>query len=173
MTSPVLEFDAARIAFRTRASDRVVIPDLSLSLQPGEALGLVGESYCGKSTLAYAAMGYLGPTGHVPAGEIRIEGRDIASLSERELRALRGDRMAMVYQDPMSSLNPVMRIGKQVMEVPLRHHRLTLETARQRAISILHEVELSDPEALMERYPTSSPAVSSSGSSSPWRSLPY
>jgi len=108
MIEPILAFDAARIAYRTRAGDRVVVPEFSLDLRAGEAVGLVGESGCGKSTLAYAAMGYLGSNGHVPSGAIRLDGADIAAMTEAERARLRGARAAMVYQDPMSSLNPVM-----------------------------------------------------------------
>jgi peptide/nickel transport system ATP-binding protein len=153
MTEPVLAFDAARIAYRTRAGDRVVIPEFSLDLGAGEAVGLVGESGCGKSTLAYAAMGYLGPNGRLLSGAIRVDGHDIAAMTEPERAALRGARAAMVYQDPMSSLNPVMRIGRQLMEVPMRHQGLARDAAYERAVAMLREVELPDPEAIMRRYP--------------------
>ncbi len=153
MIEPILAFDAARIAYRTRAGDRVVVPEFSLDLRAGEAVGLVGESGCGKSTLAYAAMGYLGSNGHVPSGAIRLDGADIAAMTEAERARLRGARAAMVYQDPMSSLNPVMRIGRQLMEVPIRHQGLARDAAFERALAMLHEVELPDPGAIMRRYP--------------------
>ena len=153
MTEPVLAFDAARIAYRTGAGERVVIPEFSLDLRAGEAVGLVGESGCGKSTLAYAAMGYLGPNGRVLSGAIRVDGLDIAAMTEAGRARLRGNRAAMVYQDPMSSLNPVMRIGRQLMEVPMRHQGLARAAAYEQAIAMLREVELPDPPAIMRRYP--------------------
>ncbi len=153
MPESVLAFDAVRIAYRTRAGDRVVIPEFSLDLGAGGAMGLVGESGCGKSTLAYAAMGYLGPNGRVLSGAIRVDGHDIAAMTEAERTQLRGTRAAMVYQDPMGSLNPVLRIGRQLMEVPMRHQGLARDAAYERAIAMLREVELPDPEAIMRRYP--------------------
>lgn len=153
MTETVLAFEAVRIAYRTRGGDRVVIPEFSLELQAGEAVGLVGESGCGKSTLAYAAMGYLGASGRVLSGAIRVDGADIAAMTENERARLRGNRAAMVYQDPTSSLNPAMRIGRQLMEVPRRHQGLARDAAYERAVAMLREVELPDPPAIMRRYP--------------------
>src|SRR5262249_38933071 len=130
-----------------------VVPDISFALQQGEALGLVGESGCGKSTVAFAVMNYLGGSGRLTRGEILFEGRNMATLSPRELRALRGGRMAMVYQDPMSSLTPVMPVGRQLMEVPIVHQGASEADARQRALTMLAEVNLPDPESVFGRYP--------------------
>src|SRR5438874_7812109 len=98
-------------------------------------------------------MRYLGRAGRITAGRILFEGRDLVSLDEGALRALRGRRIAMVYQDPMASLNPVMTVGRQLMEVPMVHERVDAAAARARALAMLREVRLADPEAVMDRYP--------------------
>src|SRR5690242_9240203 len=150
---PILELKNVGISYMVRAGELKVVPDVSLTLHQGEALGLVGESGCGKSTLAYAIMRYLGGAGRLAGGQILFEGRDMGKMSDAELRSIRGSRMAMVYQDPMSSLNPTIPVGKQLMEVPMIHSGATETEARQRAIQMLHEVKLPDPEAMFDRYP--------------------
>ncbi|MBM3573421.1 MAG: ABC transporter ATP-binding protein, partial [Alphaproteobacteria bacterium] len=150
---PILSFEDARISYFVRAGEVNVIPRLSFSLGQNEALGLVGESGCGKSTVALATMNYLGRAGRVTGGRILFEDRDIAAMSEDELRRVRGKRVSMVYQDPMSSLNPVMTVGRQLMEVPMLHERASEAAARARALRMLDEVKLPDPAAVMERYP--------------------
>ena len=151
--APVLELDRVRLSFMTRKGELNVTPGLSLALARGEALGLVGESGSGKSTVAFSIVRYLGPLGRVVSGRILFEGRDTAAMSEAELRAIRGRRIAMVYQDPMSSLNPVMTIGRQLMEVPRLHEGVGEEEARARATAMLAEVNFADPAAIMARYP--------------------
>ncbi len=149
----ILELDRVRVSYALRAGEINVTPDLSLRLGHGEALGLVGESGSGKSTIAFAIVRHLGPLGRIVGGRILFEGRDIAAMGEAELRAIRGRRIAMVYQDPMSSLNPVMTIGRQLMEVPMLHEAIGAEEARSRAIAMLAEVNFADPGAIMARYP--------------------
>jgi peptide/nickel transport system ATP-binding protein len=149
----LLEFHDVRVSYFTRAGEVSVLPGLSFRLGAGEALGLVGESGCGKSTVALAIVRYLGRAGQVVGGRILFEGRDMATLGPDELRALRGRSVAMVYQDPMASLNPVMTVGRQLMEVPMIHEGASAETARARALGMLREVRLGDPEAMLERYP--------------------
>ena len=151
--TPVLELDNASISYFTRAGEINVIPAVSFRLMQGEALGLVGESGCGKSTVAFAIMNYLGGAGRLTGGRILFEGRDMAKMSSEELRDVRGSRMAMVYQDPMSSLNPVMPVGRQLMEVPIIHQGANVEVARKRALAMLREVNLPDPESIFQRYP--------------------
>jgi peptide/nickel transport system ATP-binding protein len=150
---PILAFDKVRISFFIRAGEANVIPGLSFAIQPREAFGLVGESGCGKSTVALAIMRYLGRAGRITGGRVLFKGRDMASLDDAELRAIRGRHVAMIYQDPMSSLNPVMTIGRQLMEVPMIHESVGLEEARERAKAIIREVNLPDPDVMMERYP--------------------
>jgi len=151
--APVLELDNARISYFTRAGEINVVPGVSFALGQGEALGLVGESGCGKSTVAFAIMRYLGGAGRLTGGRILFEGRDMAKMSAQELRRIRGGRMAMVYQDPMSSLNPVMPVGRQLMEVPIVHQGASDAQARARALQVFDEVNLPDPEAVFDRYP--------------------
>ena len=151
--APVLEVERVRLSYGLRAGEIVVAPDLSFRIARGEALGLVGESGSGKSTVAFAIMRYLGPLGRIAGGRILFEGKDIAAMGEAELRGIRGRRIAMVYQDPMSSLNPVMTIGRQLMEVPMLHEGADAEEARRRALAMLVEVNFADPAAIMARYP--------------------
>jgi len=150
---PLLDVRDLRIAYTTRAGEAIVVPGVSFQLRAGEALGLVGESGCGKSTVALSIVRYLGRAGRITGGSIRFEGRDLTSLDEAGLRAIRGRRIAMVYQDPMASLNPVMTVGRQLMEAPMTHQGASAATARTRALTMLAEVKLADPEAVMERYP--------------------
>jgi peptide/nickel transport system ATP-binding protein len=150
---PVLELDRARISYFTRAGEINVVPEISFRLAQGEALGLVGESGCGKSTVAFAIMNYLGGSGRLTGGRILFEGHDMNRMSAAELRAVRGSKMAMVYQDPMSSLNPVMTVGRQLMEVPIIHRHAKDAEARARALDMLAEVNLPDPESVFDRYP--------------------
>lgn len=149
----VLEVENLRVSYFTRAGEVNVIPDLSFKLASGEALGLVGESGCGKSTAAYALIRYLGENGRVTGGRVLFEGEDLYAKSPEELRQIWGSRIAMVYQDPMSSLNPSITVGAQLMEVPIIHFDSTPEDAKARAIAILEEVNLPDTEAMMRRYP--------------------
>jgi peptide/nickel transport system ATP-binding protein len=151
--TPILAFESARISFFLRAGEANVIPGLSFAIQPREAFGLVGESGCGKSTVALAIMRYLGRAGRLTAGRILFQGRDMAALDDDALRAVRGRRIAMIYQDPMSSLNPVMTIGRQLMEVPMIHEGIGTDEARERALAMLGEVKLPDAAAIFERYP--------------------
>jgi peptide/nickel transport system ATP-binding protein len=152
MAEPLLACEGLCVDYGTGESRQRAVEDLTFHIDRGEALGLVGESGCGKTTVALAIMRYLGRGGRL-AGTIRFAGQDLAQLSERGLRALRGARIAMVYQDPLSSLNPVMTIGRQLMEVPLLHRTRDRAEARRLALHALAEVELPDPETMMMRYP--------------------
>jgi peptide/nickel transport system ATP-binding protein len=150
---PVLELEDVAVAYRTRRGEVRALGGVSLRLGPGEALGLVGESGSGKSTLAFAVMRHLGPAGRLVRGRVLLEGRDVYAMGARELRALRGGRMAMVYQDPTSSLNPVMTVWRQLREVAVLHAGATGASARARVLEMLAAVRLPDPAALLERYP--------------------
>ena len=148
----VLAFDGVDVAYRVRGRDRAVIRDLSLRIGPGGAYGLVGESGCGKSTAAFAAMRYLAGNGRVTAGRIRLAGTDIMAASEAELRAIRASAVSMVYQDPGKSLNPAIRVGRQLEEV-FRIGGASANEARRGAGEMLDRVRIVDPASVMERYP--------------------
>ncbi|HKI98668.1 MAG TPA: ABC transporter ATP-binding protein [bacterium] len=150
---PLLRVDDLWIGYRSRAGTVPAVRRVSFALGEGESLGLVGESGCGKSTLAYAVMHYLGRSGVRLHGEVRYRGEELAAMSPERLRAIRGQEVAMVYQDPMSSLNPTLTVGEQLMEVPLAHGTATRVQARERAIAMLGEVNLANAEALLARYP--------------------
>ena len=120
-STAMLAIEGLTVEARGRQGVSRILQDVSFTIAPGEAFGLVGESGCGKSTVALGIMQYLGRGLSLTAGRILFEGRDIAAMQREELRSLRGNRLAMVYQDPMSSLNPVMTIGQQLIEVPMLH----------------------------------------------------
>src|SRR5690606_8025953 len=120
-TGPVLECRNLCISYITRAADIPAVVDFNLVLHQGETVGLVGESGCGKSTVAMAIMQYMGHNGRISGGQVLYKGVDLATLSREELRRLRGNEIAMVYQEPMASLNPSMRCGEQLTEVPMFH----------------------------------------------------
>lgn len=151
--TPVLECRNLCISYFTRSGEIPAVVDFNLRLMPGEAHGLVGESGCGKSTIALAVMQYLGRNGRITGGQILFEGRDMLTMSKEELRQIRGSRIAMVYQEPMASLNPSMTIGAQLAEVPLYHEGVTRTEAMARALDMLHRVKLPDCERIMQAYP--------------------
>ena len=129
---PILEIRNLSISFFTRLREIPAVMDFSVTVQPGEAVGLVGESGCGKSTVALGVMRDLGVNGRIVGGTVRFKGRDLGTLSARELRAIRGREIAMIYQEPMASLNPAMRVGRQLMEVPMIHEGVSAAEARAR-----------------------------------------
>jgi peptide/nickel transport system ATP-binding protein len=141
------------VEYRTSAGTVVVLPDFSLDIAPGESFGLVGESGCGKSTLVMAIMGYLGRNGCITRGEIRLEGRDLVRANSADLQAIRGSRIAIVYQEPSAALNPTMTIGAQLMEVPLMHLGSSRQEARRMALCVLSDVHMPAPESVLRRYP--------------------
>jgi len=153
VTDALLELQDLSVAYGGRRGETRVVRGVSFALRAGEAMGIVGESGCGKSTVALTIVRYLGRGGRIADGRIFFEGRDLATLDAAALRDLRGRRVAMVYQDPMASLNPVMTVGRQLIEVPMIHDGAGRRAARARALAMLEEVKLADPEAVMERYP--------------------
>ncbi len=150
---PILEIDKLSISFFTRLREIPAVMDFSVKVRPGEAVGLVGESGCGKSTVALGVMQDLGKNGRVVGGTIKFKGRDLAEMSPEELRDIRGNEIAMIYQEPMASLNPAMKIGKQLMEVPMIHDGLSKEDAYKIALEAVTDVKLPDPQRMMESYP--------------------
>ncbi|MBL8906633.1 MAG: ABC transporter ATP-binding protein [Rhizobiales bacterium] len=153
MATPVLECKNVSISYYTRAGEVPAVYDFNLTINQGEAVGIVGESGCGKSTVALAIMQYMGKNGAVTAGEIRFLGRDMRTMSQEELRQIRGSQISMVYQEPMASLNPSMLIRDQLIEVPRYHESISTEAATKRAIELLEAVRLPDPMRIMNSYP--------------------
>ncbi|MGV6813232.1 MAG: dipeptide ABC transporter ATP-binding protein [Brevirhabdus sp.] len=150
---PILEIENLSISFFTRLREIPAVMDFSCTVQPGEAMGLVGESGCGKSTVALGVMQDLGVNGKIVGGSIKFKGRDLNEMSDEELRDIRGSEIAMIYQEPMASLNPAMKIGKQLMEVPMIHEGVSAEEAYQRALEVVTDVRLPDPERMLNSFP--------------------
>ena len=150
---PILEIEGLSISFFTRIREIPAVMDFSCTIQPGEAVGLVGESGCGKSTVALGVMQDLGVNGRIVGGSIKFKGRDLNLMSDEELRDIRGSEIAMIYQEPMASLNPAMKIGKQLMEVPIIHEGVSKEAAYARALEVVTDVKLPDPERILKSFP--------------------
>ena len=129
------------------------VEDVSFDVDAGEILAIVGESGSGKSVTSLSVMGLLAEPGHVAGGSMEFEGKDLVHLSERECRALRGNDMAMIFQEPMTSLNPVYRVGKQIVEAIRTHENVSKKEARERAIDMLRKVGIPSPEKRIDDYP--------------------
>ena len=152
-SKPILEIENLSISFFTRAREIPAVMDFSCTVMAGEAMGLVGESGCGKSTVALAVMRDLGKTGRITGGSIRFKGRDLTHMSDEELRHIRGSEIAMIYQEPMASLNPAMKIGTQLAEVPMIHQGMAQAEAWKLARQIVADVRLPDPDRILNSYP--------------------
>jgi peptide/nickel transport system ATP-binding protein len=152
-SKPILEIENLSISFFTRLREIPAVMDFSCSVMAGEAMGLVGESGCGKSTVALAVMRDLGKTGQIVGGSIKFKGRDLTKMGEEELRKLRGSEIAMIYQEPMASLNPAMKIGAQLAEVPMIHQGMAKAAAWALARQIVADVRLPDPDRILQSYP--------------------
>ncbi|MGK2859189.1 MAG: ABC transporter ATP-binding protein [Thermoanaerobaculia bacterium] len=151
--TPVLDVRDLRVSFDTDDGRVRAVDGASFAIAKGEALALVGESGCGKSVTALSILRLLSRPGRIEGGEIRYRGRDLLSLDEREMRGFRGNRIAMIFQEPMTSLNPVMKIGDQVGE-PLRIHRgASRSEARARAVELLDLVSIPDAASRIDDYP--------------------
>jgi len=151
--NPILEIDKLSISFFTRLFEIPAVMDFSVAVQPGEAVGLVGESGCGKSTVALGVMQDLGQNGRIVGGTIKFKGRDMSAMSSEELRDIRGNEIAMIYQEPMASLNPAMKIGRQLIEVPMIHEGISRNEAYQRALDVVQDVKLPDPQRILKSFP--------------------
>ncbi len=152
-SQPILEIENLSISFFTRLREIPAVMDFSCTVLPGESMGLVGESGCGKSTVALAVMRDLGVNGRIVSGSIRFKGRELAAMGEAELRKIRGSQIAMIYQEPMASLNPAMKIGRQLMEVPIIHEDMGQSAARKLARQLVADVRLPDPDRILDAYP--------------------
>jgi oligopeptide/dipeptide ABC transporter ATP-binding protein len=150
--APALAVEDLEVDYVVRGVPRAVIRGVSFSIARGESYGLVGESGCGKSTTAYAALRYLPPNGRISGGRALIDGIDVTTLSAAELQRLRASRVSMVYQDPGAALNPTLKISTQVEEAFIVLGR-SKEQARRNALEALQRVRISDPRRVLQRYP--------------------
>ncbi len=153
MSAPLLEVRNLRVEFPTRRGTLVAVDDASLAIAPGEVLGVVGESGAGKSLTGMAIIGLIEPPGRIAAGEIRLEGERIDGLPYEQMRRIRGRRIGAIFQDPLTSLNPLFRIGEQLTETILAHLEVTPAAARARALALLAEVGIPAPQARIDHYP--------------------
>ena len=153
MADTVLDVQQLSLEYRTAEGSLQAIRDVSFFIQAGEALGIVGESGSGKSTIAYAIMRYLAPNAVTTGGAIRFRGEDLLRVSREEMRAIRGQRISMVYQDPENALNPALTVARQMTEALTAHDEVRQQAAYERSVERLREVNIPDPESSMAKYP--------------------
>src|SRR5471032_280292 len=151
--APLLKVRNLRVEFNTRRGTLVAIDDVSFDIAPGEVLGVVGESGAGKSITGTAIIGLLEPPGRIAGGEILLEGERIDNLPAEAMRKIRGRRIGAIFQDPLTSLNPLYTVGRQLVETIQTHLPMNHEAARKRAIALLAEVGISAPERRIDNYP--------------------
>ncbi|MFD2209495.1 ABC transporter ATP-binding protein [Virgibacillus halophilus] len=142
---PILQLKNLSVSFDTQDGEVEAVRDVNLSLQKGEILALVGESGCGKTVLTQSVLKLLPKTSRIKNGQIIVDGEDITNAKEKRMRNLRGSVMSMVFQDPMTTLNPTIPIGKQITEAVLKHHKVSKEEAKRRAVEMLSLVGIDDP----------------------------
>jgi peptide/nickel transport system ATP-binding protein len=151
---PLLEVDGLKTHFFTRDGVVRAVDGVSFAVDPGETLAIVGESGCGKSVTSLSILRLIAsPPGRIVAGALRFAGRDLLSLSEAEMRAIRGNEIAMIFQEPMTSLNPVLTIGRQISETLRLHRGLSRAAAMERAVAMLRLVNMPEPERRVTQYP--------------------
>ena len=153
MTAPLLEVRHLRVEFPTRRGTLVALDDVSFDIAAGEILGVVGESGAGKSLTGAAIIGLLEPPGRIAGGEIMLEGERIDRLSPAQLRKIRGRKIGAIFQDPLTSLNPLYTVGRQLIETIRTHLPMTEAEARQRAVRLLQETGIPAAEARIDHYP--------------------
>ena len=151
--NPLLDVQHLTVVFEGSSSTVTAVDDVSFQIAPGETLGLVGESGSGKSVTAFSILRLLQPPGRIAAGTVMFEGRDLLSLSEREMREVRGGRISLIFQEPMTALNPVMRVGDQIAEALTVHGLATGSEAKARAVDLLAAVKMSDAFRRARDYP--------------------
>ncbi len=151
--TPILQVKDLAVAYKIRGGEIEAVQSVSFEIQRGESYGVVGESGCGKSTMAWAVLNFLGANGYVKRGSILFQGEELVGKEGEELRQLRGDKIAMVYQDPMQALNPSMTLGAQMKEVLTVHRGMAEDEAEQQCIEMLDKVYMPDSANVMHRYP--------------------
>jgi len=149
----LLEVENLKTYFASRRGDVHAVDGITFSVERGKTLGIVGESGCGKSVTALSIMGLLAQNARIVEGSVRFEGRELTKLSDRELEDIRGRQIAMIFQDPMTSLNPTLTIGLQLTETMRRHLELSRDQARKRAIELLEEVHIPNARGRLDDYP--------------------
>ncbi|WP_312110064.1 ABC transporter ATP-binding protein [Brevibacillus reuszeri] len=149
----VLEVNELSIQFGGSEKTVTVVEDFNLQLKKGEALGIVGESGCGKSITSLSIMQLLGGNGKIASGSIRLNGRNLVGLGAKDMQKMRGKEIAMIFQEPMTSLNPVLTIGKQISEVLEKHERRSKSAHKQRVLELLQQVGISRPDEIYYEYP--------------------
>src|SRR5690242_8646913 len=149
----ILDVLDLRTSFRLREGTVRAVTGVNFSVRRGEILGLVGESGCGKSVTSLSIMGLVAPPGVVEGGEIMFDGRDLRRLDDKQMRGIRGNRISMIFQQPTSSLNPVMRVGVQIGEVLQVHKQMKKKVARDRAMELMRMVGIPDPKRRIDSYP--------------------
>jgi len=153
MTTPILSLRNLNVRYRTKESVTYAVDDVSLDLERGKVLALIGESGAGKTTVGMSILRLLPQTGEILSGQVMFDGQDLLTAPEQTLRTIRGRRIAMIFQDPVAGLNPVLSIGSQVAEMLTSHVSMNKKEARQRSLQILRNVGLSDPERVAKAYP--------------------
>ena len=154
MDEPLLKVEGLCVSFRIDKRDIPAIEDVGFSLYKGETLGIVGESGCGKSVTANTIMGLLPKySGKITAGSVRLKGREITAMTEKQQREIRGNEISMIFQEPMTSLNPVYTIGTQMVEMARAHRRISRKEALARSLEMLRRVEIPEPEQRLREYP--------------------
>ena len=153
MSEPLLRVENLATVFHTAAGEVVAVDDVSFEIHAGETLGVVGESGSGKSVTAFSILRLLPPAGRIRAGRVWFDGQDLLTLSDEQMRAVRGARIGFVFQEPMAALNPVMRVGHQVAESLIVHGMANKRDARARAIELLRAVQIREPERRIDDYP--------------------
>jgi len=152
--APLLQIESLKTYFFTFEGVARAVDDVSLDLAKGEILGVVGESGCGKSVTAQSVMRLIpDPPGRIVQGQIRFDGRDLVSLPPEQMRTIRGRRIAMIFQEPMTSLNPVYTVGEQIAEMFMQHLRLSRRDSLARAVEMLRKVQIPAPEKRVQAYP--------------------
>jgi peptide/nickel transport system ATP-binding protein len=150
---PILRVEGLKTHFFTKAGVLRAVDDVTFEVAEGEVVGLVGESGSGKSMTGYSIMGLVDPPGRIVAGKSELAGRDLSGLSAEDMRQLRGNRIAMIFQDPMMTLNPVLRIDRQMIETILAHERVSVDAARERSRAALAKVGIPAPDERLLAYP--------------------
>ncbi|MEW9677401.1 ABC transporter ATP-binding protein [Lentibacillus sp. L22] len=153
MSQPILEISGLKTSFFTDDGEVPAVADVNFSIKPGEILGVVGESGCGKSVTSLSVMGLVPPPGKIIAGDIRFKNEELTKATERRMRQIRGNEIAMIFQEPMTSLNPVFTIGSQLIEGIQLHKQLSKKEAASRAVQMLEKVGMPRAKQLMKEYP--------------------